>query len=318
MAGRKRKKSEDHPKGVPGWMVTYGDMMTLLLCFFILLFSFSTLDVVKFRDVIIELQGAFGVLSGGPMVLNLGDIPAKQLTENLTASHSSLNQVQESIQEAVEEAELEGSVETEINERGLVIRFTDTVLFDLGKAELKSEAIPVLEAVAAEIREIQNQIAVEGHTDPTPIHTVQFPSNWWLSTGRACTILQWFLEEGGIPPDRMTASGYAYYRPVAPNNTPENRTRNRRVDVIILETEDALAAQSRREALDFLESSESDRIVVTVPEAEVQDETGSSETSEIPETDQETDQETDEPAESNSGENTEPENPEPEPEEKKE
>ncbi|HDS30877.1 MAG TPA: hypothetical protein ENN67_07545 [Firmicutes bacterium] len=263
MSAKSRKiKVSDSKAGAPLWMVTYGDMMTLLLCFFILLFSFSTLDVVKFRDVIIELQGAFGVLSGGPMVLNLGDIPAKQITENMSSStQGSMFQMQQAIQQEVKEAELENEIETEINERGLLIRFTDTVLFDLGKADIKPEAIPVLRAVANEIRTIPNQIAIEGHTDPTPIRTFQFPSNWWLSTGRACAILHWFVEEGGVNPEQLRAAGYSYYRPVAPNDNSRNRSRNRRVDVIILRSEDK--QMSPGEILDYLESDESDRIVMT-------------------------------------------------------
>ena len=238
MAGKKRHKAEDKGSGAPLWMITYGDMMTLLLCFFVLLFSFSTLDLVKFRSVIVELQGALGVLSGGPMVLNLGDIPAKQITENPSASTRQMEEIQDQIQEKVAEEGLGGSIQTTLDERGLMIRFTDTVLFDLGKANIKPEAIPVLGVVAEEIAAVSNAVRVEGHTDPTPIHTAEFPSNWELSTARATAIVHFMIESGGIPPDRMSAAGFAFYHPVAPNNTPENRTRNRRVDVIILRSEE--------------------------------------------------------------------------------
>lgn len=237
MAANRKKKAEGKG-GAPLWMITYGDMMTLLLCFFVLLFSFSTLDLVKFRNVIVELQGALGVLSGGPMVLNLGDIPAKQLTDNPSASGKQMEEIQEQIEGKVEEEGLDGSIQTTLDERGLMIRFTDTVLFDLGKANIKPSAIPVLEVVAEEIAAISNAVRVEGHTDPTPIHTAEFPSNWELSTARATAIVHFMIESGGIPPDRLSAAGFAFYHPVAPNNTPENRTRNRRVDVIILKSEE--------------------------------------------------------------------------------
>ncbi len=263
MAGRKKKAPEGDP-GVPGWMVTYGDMMTLLLCFFVLLFSFSTIDVVKFRDVIIELQGALGVLTGGPMVLNLGDIPQKQISENPSASTQHMEALQQSIEEKVTEEDMQGSIQTEINERGLMIRFTDTVLFDLGKAELRSEVYPILDAISEEITTISNSIQVEGHTDPTPIHTSQFPSNWELSTARATAIIHFLLERGGIEPERLSAAGYAFYHPVVPNTSHENRAMNRRVDVIILESSEDVAADRRTEALNFLESPLSDGIIMEI------------------------------------------------------
>jgi len=250
--------------GAPLWMTTYGDMMTLLLCFFILLFSFSTIDVVKFRDVIIELQGALGVLTGGPMVLNLGDIPQKQIAENPAASTRQMHALQQRIEDKVAEENLESSVETTIDERGLMIRFTDTVLFDLGRADIKPEAWPILETVSEEIAEISNRIQIEGHTDPTPINTFQFPSNWELSTARATAIVHYFVERGNIEPPRLSAAGYSYYHPVAPNNTADNRTRNRRVDVIILKTDEDAALGRREDALEFLESTASDGIVVEV------------------------------------------------------
>ncbi len=251
-------------------MVTYGDMMTLLLCFFILLFSFSTLDVVKFRDVIIELQGALGVLTGGPMVLNLGDIPAKQITENPSASSSQLKNIEDTLEEKVEQEKLEESVDIVMNERGLIIRFTDTLLFDLGKADIKPAAIPILEVIGEELASISNSVQVEGHTDPTPISTPQFPSNWELSTARATAIVHFFIETGNITPSRLSAAGYAYYHPVVPNNTPENRARNRRVDVIILKTDMELGLERRQEALDFLESPASEGLFM-LPDFEFSD-----------------------------------------------
>lgn len=261
-----RKKKPETTLGAPLWMITYGDMMTLLLCFFILLFSFSTLDVVKFKDVIIELQGALGVLSGGPMVLNLGDIPAKQMTHNPAASTRRLEQIKENIEDEIKSEGLEGAIETSINERGLLIRFTDAVLFDPGKAQLKPEAIPVLDVVNQEIANINNRVAVEGHTDSTPIRTAQFPSNWELSTARATAIIHHAIENGGIAPERLTAAGYAFYHPVLPNTTAENRAMNRRVDIIILKSEELREAERRVDALNYLESGFSDGIIIEAPE----------------------------------------------------
>jgi len=268
VAGRKKRKPEQGG-GVPGWMVTYGDMMTLLLCFFILLFSFSTIDVVKFRDVIVELQGALGVLSGGPMVLNLGDIPAKQVTENPSASTRRLEGIKEEIEKKAAEENMSDNVQVTINERGLMIRFTDTALFDLGKADVKPEAVPVLDAIGEELMEVSNRVAIEGHTDPTPINTPQFPSNWELSTARASAVVHYMIEVSGIAPDRLSASGFSYYHPVVPNNTPEDQAQNRRVDVLILKSDTDAELDRRQDTLEFLESPESDGIVeLPVLEAE--------------------------------------------------
>ena len=249
-------------------MITYGDMMTLLLCFFILLFSFSTLDVVKFKNVIVELQGALGVLSGGPMVLNLGDIPAKQITDNPSASTRRMEEIQEKIKDEVDQEGLEQSIETSINERGLLIRFTDAVLFDLGSADLRPEAFPILDVINEELATINNRVQVEGHTDSTPINTPLFPSNWELSTARATAIIHYLIENGGLAPERLSAAGYAFYHPVLPNTTAENRSRNRRVDIIILETEEMIEADNREQALDYLESSMTDGIIMEIPEDE--------------------------------------------------
>jgi len=251
-------------------MVTYGDMMTLLLCFFVLLFSFSTIDVVKFRNVIIELQGALGVLSGGPMVLNLGDIPARQITENPAADTRQMEQIEEAIEDKIEEEGLDGSIETSINERGLMIRFTDTALFDLGKADIKPGVVPVLDVIAQEISQVSNRVQVEGHTDPSPIHTAQFPSNWELSTARATAVIHYMIENGGISPHQLSAAGYAFYYPVVPNTTPENRAKNRRVDVIILNTEDPvfqpdLMDESENETTDDTGQEESETVEAEAP-----------------------------------------------------
>ncbi len=262
MARSKKKKGGEKALGSPLWMTTYGDMMTLLLCFFILLFSFSTIDVVKFRDVIIELQGALGVLTGGPMVLNLGDIPAKQITENPSASVQHMEQIEDAIDEKIETEELTASIETSLNERGLMIRFTDTTLFDIGSAEIKPDAVPILEVIATELTDISNYVRIEGHTDPTPINTSQYPSNWELSTARATAIIHYMVENGTIAPDRLSAAGYSFYHPVVPNNTAENRAKNRRVDVIILKTEADTRIDDRQEALEYLASDESEGIVV--------------------------------------------------------
>ena len=257
----RKKKQPEAIIGAPGWVVTYGDIMTLILCFFVLFFSFSTIDVVKFKDVIVEMQGALGVLSGGPMVLNLGDIPESMISENPTASIQRMMAIQKEIENNIKEENLEDSVKTSLDERGLVVSFTDTALFDIGKADIKPQIKPILDVISERLVVIDNNVRVEGHTDPTPIHTPQFPSNWELSTARANAIIHYFIEVNGVAPDRLSAAGYAFYHPVVPNTTLENRAKNRRVDVIILRSESDSEPNRRQDALDFIESPETDGII---------------------------------------------------------
>lgn len=253
----KRKKCPDQKAGAPLWMTTYGDLMTLLMCFFVLLFSFSTIDVVRFKEVIVELQGALGVLSGGPMVLNMGDIPQKSIVQAQAVSvKTQIAEVKEKLEEKVSEEELNENVQITMDERGLKIRFTDQVLFDLGEAVVKPGALPILRAVGEEIYLVPNHVLVEGHTDDWPIHTPQFPSNWELSTARATALVHFFIEEVGVDPAKLSAAGYSKYHPVAPNDSPVNKAKNRRVDVIILlgeEDKAELRQASRDDALSGLE-----------------------------------------------------------------
>ncbi len=121
-----------------------------------------------------------------------------------------------------------------MTQRGLVIRFTGQLLFNLGEADIREEGEDVLLRVADIIREVPNDVLVEGHTDNLPINTPEFPSNWELSTARATRVIRYFIENEDIDPDRLSASGYSEYQPLRPNDTPENRAENRRVEIVLL------------------------------------------------------------------------------------
>jgi chemotaxis protein MotB len=272
---RKKKKVEAHGGGVhaPAWMISWADMTTLLWACFVLLWSFSTLDLVKFQAAMSSLQGALGVLQGGAMVLNPGQIPQTRDNKSAPASKTQMEKIRQSVKKQAQASGLGGSIQTSIDERGLMIRFADTALFDAGSTDIKEQAIAVLDSIAVQLAQVSNPIQVEGHTDPTPISTPQFPSNWELSTGRATAIVHYLVEQGGIPPDRFSAAGYSYYHPVAPNDTPENRAKNRRVDVIVLNSAAHEDSLSREDALSYLESPESSGIILP-PAAEVATSTG--------------------------------------------
>lgn len=238
---RRKRSTEGQGGGAPAWMATYGDMMTLLLCFFVLLYTMSVIDVDRFTMVLSTLQARLGVLDGGRTVTKQEYIEAGQRADRLGDLQLSRLEFQELYHQTmtyIEEEGLEAEVELELTEEGLIVRFSGRVLFDLGRAELRPEARNILTDMADFFEQIENHITVEGHTDNWPISTQEFPSNWELSTTRATNVVRFFIEEKGLDPDRFSAAGYGEYRPLRPNDTAENRSYNRRVDIVIRRTDD--------------------------------------------------------------------------------
>lgn len=229
---RKRRKQPSQPvqSGSPLWMTTYADMVTLLLSLFVLLFGISNVDEGKFHGLMQSIRGGFGVLQGGLVA----ETDPGLLSSSSELSLEQLLQLKEALGEFIDLEGLHASVMVEHEERGLVVRFADQVFFDLGKADLKQEAVAILDKLGPILKDIPNPIRVEGHTDNWPIKTAQFPSNWELSTHRAPRVIRYMVEELGFDPNKLSAAGYGEYRPVAPNDTAENRALNRRVDIVIM------------------------------------------------------------------------------------
>ncbi|NLW39993.1 MAG: OmpA family protein [Tissierellia bacterium] len=234
MSRRKRRRREEETVA-SNWLTTYSDMITLLLCFFVLLFAFSEVDAQKFRSIMSSFRGGTGVLNSGSS-LDMMDFEIEYMDEG----DRELEELRELLEEYAGENGLGPEIILNVEERGLVIRFMDKVLFDSGKADLKPEAKEILDSVA----EILNReefkdklIKVEGHTDTDPIvYSTTFPTNWELSAIRATNVLRYLVEENGIDGNRISSSGYSYHRPIAPNDTPENKQMNRRVDIVILKS----------------------------------------------------------------------------------
>lgn len=243
---RRRFQEEEEQGGAPGWMVSYADLTQLLLTFFILLFALSSIDAHKFRQAVVSLQGALGVLPQGTGILDVGDVPPAPYSFRSDGygdgEQVAMEMVRDAFQAYLHSHSLTGSVHLEVTERGLVVSFMDKVLFNVGEAELRPEARDVLREVAVILRDIPNDVRIEGHTCDLPIQTSRFPSNWELSTSRACTVLRYFIQETHLEPERFSAMGYGEYKPKTLNTDETSRSLNRRVDVVILKDREKLVA----------------------------------------------------------------------------
>lgn len=241
-----KNKCPECKKGAPEFMNTYGDMVTLLLCFFVLLFAMSTTDSKKYQGMVESLKGALGVMPGGKTIS-----PEKVITDSRIQAKGTefrYRKIAENIQESIEKTvsemkigdknELLKNIEVTVTKRGINISLENTILFELGRAEIKPEALGILGAVAVNIANIQNEIVIEGHTDNLPINTIKYPSNWELSTARATNVLRYMLSKEGKLFGRVAASGYADSKPKAENRSEAGRKLNRRVDIIILKNID--------------------------------------------------------------------------------
>lgn len=244
---RRQRQTHDVPLGSPPWMMTYGDMVTQILAFFILLYSYSTLDLQKYKAAMASVSQALGVLPGGTSILQ-GPLVGSEETgvaeppgvpEAPESGPGELETLAAQVRAALEKTGFGGRFELVPGEDSLVVRFPDTVLFDSGQAELRPDSLPALDAVAEVLRQVPNRVRVEGHTDTDPISNFRFPSNWELSTARAGRVVRYFVDTYGLDPRRFESAGLGEYRPVAPNDTPENKQKNRRVDIVILSSRPA-------------------------------------------------------------------------------
>jgi chemotaxis protein MotB len=224
--------------GEAAWMATFADMMTLLLTFFVLLISFANMDVVKFRMMLGSVNNAMGVKYPHPGQIPAVSTSAVQLSE--TEGSSRLDILQENfsilnaIRQSIQDANLDGLVEAELSERGVIVRVKGQVLFDLGDATLRPDGTTILDSIGQLSETFRTQLMIEGHTDGLPVSTSQFPSNWELSAARAIAAMRYFVDRQLVPADRIGVAGYADRRPIAPNDTPENRARNRRIEFVFI------------------------------------------------------------------------------------
>ena len=232
-------------KGAPKWVVTFGDLMSLLLCFFVLLLSFSEMDKAVYKQVAGSLEKAFGVqrktkTMDPPKGVS---IIAKDFDQELVPAMDRIEFIASQIREAIHEElkklgeqmneELHGLVQVEAGEDQVTIRFMGESTFASGRAEIRRSMIPVLTKVAAVLNEKKSEIIIAGHTDNVPIRRGRYRHNLDLSIARAASVANFMLEKGAIAPQRISTMGFGEYRPLATNQTAEGRQKNRRVEIIL-------------------------------------------------------------------------------------
>ncbi|NPV81753.1 MAG: OmpA family protein [Firmicutes bacterium] len=219
-----KKRNEESPE----WLLTYADMVTLLLTFFVLLYSYSRVDLKRFQQALASFRRTLAITSVEPVIV-------PQILDNTKAPPGiSDEELYNKLRNLIQREGLAGKVTVSSEKRGIMIRLKEQVFFDLGKSELRPEALPVLQKIAAVLREIPDRdLRVEGHTDDLPINTILYPSNWELSAARAGAVVRYFINNCGLKPWRFEIVGCAEYRPEYPNTDPHWRQLNRRVEIVI-------------------------------------------------------------------------------------
>lgn len=268
-----RKKKEEAPKGSPAWMATFSDLMNLLLCFFVLLFSMSTVDAEKFEMVVASLQSSFSVLPSGGSSVGEGQLISSGISQleqfdiyfnNSTGTQGSQDNAEDSgeatedtseeaVAEAYEQQELSESekmaqqveemaaqygiqdqVEVDFNAQYVLLTLNGALLFDSGDAQLRTDALPLVDKIGSILNNYNNNIIeIEGHTDNVPISSDKYADNNVLSMYRALYVADYIRSTTIVDPSHIKSSGRGEYVPVADNATAEGRARNRRVEVKI-------------------------------------------------------------------------------------
>ncbi|UCC69077.1 MAG: OmpA family protein [Armatimonadota bacterium] len=234
--------------GMMRWLLTYADMITLLMAFFIMMYSMSVISSDKFKRAASSLRAEFGPAEARrSLTQGSGLLPYARPGDTLTdlpALEEALQLAKDQLEEYIKKNDLQDVIQTSHESRGLVITLvSDNLLFPVGAAELRSPALVILNRIAGLLRTMPNRIVIEGHTCSLPISTPRYPSNWELSAARACAVVRYLIDRWQIDSLRLAATGYADSRPVASNDDEEGRSFNRRVEVIILPTANPSAGE---------------------------------------------------------------------------
>jgi len=241
--------SDEKPKaGAPLWMVTFADLMALMMTFFVLLYSFSSIDETKYRLIAASMASGFGAVLVSPtsaptnalgppsMMPSPMNQPMGRAQQGSGPGQASVNnEVSEQV-EATLQSEIDaGTISVETTGNSVIIRFPEEIAFPPASDEMSDELIPIIKRLSESLADVPGTIMISGHTDDRPISSARYQSNWRLSTDRAVSVIQLFEEIGTIESSRLTAVGYADTRPISSNDTAEERAKNRRVEIAIVQ-----------------------------------------------------------------------------------
>ena len=255
----KKPHGEEEKENEERWLLTYADLITLLMAFFMIMYALSRVDKEKFKMIAQSLASVFPVSNAAFVPLpgvggQKGTEPTSVMRKppekppepppttppGQPAEKTAMEKLADQFQQLVEAEGIGGSVTVSASPSGrkLMVRLSESLLFEPGRAEIAPQALELIDKIAALIMAADKPVRVEGHTDNVPISTVQFHSNWELSTARASSVIRYMIDKFQFSPELLSASGYGEYRPVAPNDTPENRAKNRRVEFVITDKDE--------------------------------------------------------------------------------
>lgn len=212
------------------YLITYADLITLLLGLFIILYAISKIDLEKYQQMMNVMENVFG---------NRTETVQQPTGKNGTSyqggvENSPMPELKSKLKSLINTYNYGNSFSLEENERGLTVRIQESIIFPSGSAELNENFKGVLTKLGRILKNIPNDIRIEGHTDNVPINTPQYPSNWHLSVDRALNTAYYLIKDSGMNQDKVSIVGYSEYKPIADNNTAEGRAKNRRVDIVII------------------------------------------------------------------------------------
>lgn len=240
------------------WLVSYADFITLLFAVFVVLYAMSQTDKKKVEEVMASIQQSFGMVQSGAPSPKMNVLPSSQTNivpaikpeiavvpgartvrgqVKTRADEKDFRQIKSAIEAYLIKQGAQSKVTLSITRRGLIVSLKEAGFFDSGQATIKSSAYELINTIGEAISQYNNPVRMEGHTDNIPISSSQFPSNWELSTARAVNGAKHLIANFDIEPNKVSATGYGEFRPLADNATPEGRAKNRRVDLVLLSSE---------------------------------------------------------------------------------
>ncbi|MBU3099106.1 MULTISPECIES: OmpA/MotB family protein [Clostridium] len=241
------KKREEKEGNGERWLLTYSDLITLLMIFFVVMYASSTADTTKYKQLAkslnVAISGGGASIIGSDTATSVSNstvtvVDPPETTTNAanskTAEENNMENIKKNVDTYLKQNGLASSVSTKIDERGLEVSLKTSLLFDVGTAGVKEDSAKKLISIGKILNHVNNYVRIEGHTDSTPMSNNEFKSNWQLSAFRATNVTELLISKAGISPKKISAVAYGENRPVATNTTEVGKAKNRTVDIIIL------------------------------------------------------------------------------------